>query len=107
MKFFKPEEFPISHDPEQQRIWAAEWANTKLEREGKMVYGGQGKFNNWNEGKADYDKQKALLIAIEPIEQCKHPLKRCAVWTSGTWDNITLKCPCGVYLKAATFEVVE
>lgn len=117
MKFFKPEDFEdISYKiATLQLAFAAEVAhiaNTKLEREGKVVFCGQ---NGWaNDPKhADKITHKALLIAIEPIEKCTHPKEK----VSEIQDRIPAgrkielqtyyQCECGVRVVPESFREVE
>lgn len=80
MKFFRPEDFNGLCNYSYP-AFAADMANAKLEREGKIVYGSPngrshtfvpGIIWNTHDDKTGRDTHKALLINIEPIEVCKH-----------------------------------
>jgi len=98
------------------------WANAKLEREGKVVYGGSHfisgdppKIRTWVceelKGKEPY---RALLIAIEPIGQCKHPSEKVkANYATKSMPNgwekyvCNYECQCGKLVKPSAFEVCD
>ena len=113
MNFFKPEDFGNLYLDEVQKTAACSYANAKLEREGKVVYG-----NNkielgtsmWT-AQATRDTHQALLINIEPIEKCEHPKEKVDL-ERGTlsWTNergIHYLCECGAKMKPKEFEEVK
>lgn len=55
---------------------AVELANAKLEREGTLIYGQELLNCGWGSSKSPVDKYKALLINVEPIGACKHPVEK-------------------------------
>lgn len=68
MKFFKPEDFQ-DIDSKNDREEAAESANAKLEREGKVVYSKDPfEKSTWTHTLYNHSNTKALLINIEKIE---------------------------------------
>ncbi len=97
-KFFKLEDFQGTYDhcqfPVLQKY--VDLANAKLEREGKVVYGFNQIPDSWTYNK-ESDTHKALLICIEPIEKCTHPVKECF-----SFDNGYL-CSCGARVKPTSF----
>lgn len=122
MKFFKPEDFDIEYKEDtliSHKEWAANLANAKLEREGKVVYNHHGPSTNFNEhpvwiskGWQDGDStHKALLICIEPIEQCKHPKEKvslhCEKYLNGLPMSSEYVCQCGATVVADTFKEVR
>jgi len=110
MKFFKPSDFAGSgHEPFAQ--YAADEANAKLEREGKVVCGYES-IKTWDQVKPDYSNtHKALLINIEPIEKCTHPSEKVGPYTSMDVLNNKaehyFRCECGAKVKPKSYEVVE
>lgn len=117
MEFFKREDFESygAGDPRADVFGVmAGLANDKLEREGKVVYGGM---NTTSDGKTNsepffimridkyYRTHKALLINIEPIESCKHPKEK----VSGQYadeNGVIFKCKCGIRVRPKEFEEV-
>jgi hypothetical protein len=89
-------------------------ADKKLEREGKIVYFDSQ--HNWVEGypvnmlgeNPDVTK-KALLICIEPIEQCKHPKDRVRrkPYEPGYLGLYDYQCQCGAVVEPEGFKEVE
>lgn len=128
MKFFKPEDFEGRHHVDAgvsgyvigdgTAKVCADLANAKLEREGKVVYSTTN--DPWWKpfGFNNQPDNKALLIAIEPIEVCSHPAERIfqqnyAVTGGEGFQpglNVTRAaylCACGARVKPAKFEVCE
>lgn len=114
MKFFNPEDF----NPTNSSLYmdmkkakeAADIANAKLEREGKVVYArqyGVGKFDSWSDSgfRSEHEGQcnvKALLINIEPIEKCTHPDK--SVKPKQDIGGIWFECQCGARVVPTEFK---
>ena len=108
MNFFKPEDFKHSSNSPLISSDAADIANAKLEREGKVVYGYQHDYDEeWvfhsNESPEEHT-HKALLINIEPIAKCEHPKEK--VKLEGT-PPIAFYCECGVKVKPTSFAEVK
>lgn len=116
MKFFTTEDFhrywmgKVSTCSSEQ---AAEAANAKLEREGKVVevqLGFVGQVYNSNLFSSE-TKVKALLINIEPLETCKHPKEKIGVrslFKIGVADfkDGNYECECGAKVKPKEFEEI-
>lgn len=122
MKFFMAEDFRFSEknlngtmnlEPAERM---AHIANAKLLREAKVVYGSYNSVDSHGNWTSDVNKtidtHKALLINVEPIEKCEHPINKC-YWT-GTYIKSTLekntplfKCECGNEVTPAKFEEVK
>lgn len=114
--FFTPEDFEDKHNPlsymNALSDKVASIANAKLLSEGKVMFGVMGE-SRWHfyssqqiPGKTPQDTHKALLINIEKIEECKHPVQRYEIQKS----NVQFFCNnCGVELKLKpdSFEVLE
>lgn len=134
MKFFKPEDFLCTTNIPLLPTEACNLANAKLEREGKIVYGHNGKsvadhFPDaffWRpddlvngdvlyNGKIAHSTHKALLINIEPIEKCTHPSEKVKTQWRREFhclrdEGIEVKewqCECGAKVKPKSFEVFE
>lgn len=124
MKFFKPEDFDreflntatsvttelIAHS------LACEIANTKLEREGKVVESVLMDDGSWyaSTNGCMMKTHKALLINIEPIEACNHPKEKvrpdCTIYVINgftTGGENHFRCECGAKLKPLTFEEIK
>jgi hypothetical protein len=71
VKFFVEEDFP---DTGGYSVEAAYRANTKLEREGRVVIGSPE--TDWNEIGNRVETHKALLINVELIQKCSHPVDK-------------------------------
>ena len=109
MNFFKPEDFL---DPKNSIVKICldrfcDKANSKLEREGKIVYRPEDCKEVWIDNEKDRPIHRALLICIEPIEKCTHPKEK----ISWKWENhgqhpsiIVHYCNyCGVKVEPLTF----
>lgn len=79
MNFFKIEEFATCHCHSSITKMNCDYANAKLQewlKDAKVVYGKYAKINghglSLSEKREPEDTHKALIINIEPIEQCKH-----------------------------------
>lgn len=82
MKFFNPDDF----NPNRSTIYgdlrkadeASKIANEKLEREGKVIrntsINGESFNQGWSTAKTYGDTHQALLINIESLDQCDHPI---------------------------------
>lgn len=98
--------------PNRYRQRIADFANAKLEREAKVVYGSDD--TAWYSTKDILQlKLTALLINIEPIEACTHPSEKIST-TYLEYQNIgevrhTFHCDCGarVKVKRDGYEVCE
>lgn len=117
MGFFKPEDFEDSqgYKSYSSQVMAA-LANAKLEREGDLIWTDtMGKDHLWwtNPENKTVKNYKALLINIEPIEKCKHPMEK--IKFNYIFDNgygkgpsdTHLICECGAKVKPTSFEEVE
>jgi len=111
MKFFKSEDFlHAAHLPFTSSD-AADLANAKLEREGRIVYG-RDSYCAWGEtesqfetaiGNQDKCNQKAFLINIEHIEECEHATYR----VGPTSTQGIFICNCGAKVRPKNFETVR
>lgn len=125
VNFFKPEDFddiPIN-DTWDTSIVAGR-ANAKLEREGKVVFQYQSDNLIWKEytnpllalAPDSQNRNRALLINIEPFEKCTHPKDKIRQmnWVEPievegfnpglNLDNIIFKCDCGAKVVPSAFE---
>jgi hypothetical protein len=108
MKFFKLEDFDLDEIANSQDI--IDIVNAKLEREGKVVYSNNA--HGWNENGPCISLKKALLINIEPIEKCTHPVEKVGLVSSSDTVNGNparideFFCGCGVKVKPKSYEVV-
>jgi hypothetical protein len=84
--------------------------SAKLEREGKVVYGWDHS-TYWRPCKTDCDKpsKQALLINIDSIEECKHPLKKVKRRPDPLNGGLTVNyiCDCGAILVPTSFEEIK
>ena len=110
MKFFKPEDFQVALGEYGMGLQAANLANAKLEREGKVVY--QYNKGPWSQtslesftGIKEQD-HRALLINIEPIEKCTHPKEKVNEIYDGGYPIGEFQCECGAKVKPKEFEEV-
>lgn len=105
MKFFKPDDFDF--DTLEQ---CANFANAKLEREGKTVYTDHITDPFWSDENDKYETHKALLINIEPIEKCEHPknkiIRRRVDFSviNQVATNIIYECECGARVEPESFK---
>ncbi len=126
MKFFKPEDFKDSasalYPDDKCAEYIADAANAKLKREGKVVYSiGVESIDWWADKNPKHGRHvcKALLINIEAIEKCKHPVEKIRqlnwsapdekeAFTRGirTIDEALFKCGCGAEVKPKQFEEI-
>lgn len=107
MKFFEPKDFENTDYPNVTiGMWesklAANLANEKLNRLGKVVYSNKAALT-WRLSN-ESDDYKAILINFEPIEKCTHPAEKVSL--EGT-PPIAFYCECGVKVRPTTYEVVE
>lgn len=105
MKFFKPEDFEIIIGWTNIEACkdVALIANAKLEREGKVVFGA----NKWwreLELTNQEPSHKALLINIEAIEKCSHPIEKIRANDPNVIHGFV--CLCGAKVKPREFEEI-
>lgn len=116
MSFFKSEDFEC-HDNDPNSL--AKTSNSKLAREGKVVYAKVVRFDfaQWKVDSEDCT-HKALLINIEPLEMCAHPkdkvksyLNTEALYKSGNLDLHAYmnfyQCECGTRVEPTSFKECE
>lgn len=114
MKFFKPEDFYTKGDLDTMitPLAAAAKANAKLEHLGEVVYGNFG-INNHNEitHKDRNPMHKALLLNVEQIEKCEHPIGTIYYYDEymqGSFGKSFWQCGmCGINLIPTKFEEVK
>jgi len=113
--FFKPEDFIRCYIGTDEQRFAANAANEKLEREGRVVYSklqfpfNSPLFTDW--GYATINPTHiALLINIRPIEKCKHPKNKITILTEGETiirldekNYPYFECECGAKLEIGGF----
>lgn len=110
MKFFIPEDFSNHLKCSWPAEEMAKLCNEKLEREGKVIYGIDEK--DWHI-KEPYIKStgekltthKALLINIEAIEKCKHPIESIKANDPNIIHGFICS-NCGAKVKPTSFEEV-
>lgn len=111
---FKPGDFRV-HNASTTDYHMAARANVKLQewlKEGEVVYGNFG-INNHNEITHEdlNPAHKALLIRIEPVEQCKHEHSQVVFYDKfcqGSFGMQWWQCSkCGAKVKPSGFEVVK
>jgi hypothetical protein len=134
VKFFKKEDFegpaafyrwvtPDSYEYHQILDFVCMRANEKLEREGKVVYTGSRDTTHlmcvWHDSKREtgaMNFNKALLICIEPIEECRHEKEKVMCVVVEGWDkskstsfcNISAyQCECGTKVVPSEFKKIE
>jgi len=98
-KFFKPEDFSPGYGTWMgTREDAAAFANEKLEKEGRIIYCGD-MFYEWSKIRQKGHNIKAVMVNIEPIEECNHPYKDVT-----SYPNEKYMCMrCGVKVKPSNF----
>jgi hypothetical protein len=121
MKFFKPEDFKsFGLSPKHYDLdLLAHLCNIKLERNSQVVYGDRGQFE-WLFVKKKDEKDflamnsnfknsyyKALLINIEPIAKCNHPIEKIYQTINANVMKSYCKCECGVEMRPTAFEPIE
>lgn len=116
MKFFKPEDFQLLEGDYYAGVslslaeQMAARANAKLECEGRVVYSG-GIAGEYGPFENNSKKYKALIINIEPIEHCKHPLSKCSYVIREEINNyeesLALRCLCGAILIPETYKEIK
>lgn len=115
--FFKDEDFPLACN---SAFIKAEYvvgiANNKLEREGRIVYSVPGRASEsaWSDMKCGFNLYSALLINIQPIEKCEHPIEKVknqlgTQKTVGIYAPMQLmyKCECGAEVIPYTFKEIK
>jgi len=109
-KFFTPNDFRYFHNGKLEPVMACDLANAKLERQGISVTGYHydsidvaHNFSSIKEFRSS-TTHKALLINIEPIETCKHPIEK--VTTRIDWQG-RYKCECGFIVVPSGFKGIE
>lgn len=119
MKFFKPEDFKydsfVFGETNYINIeYASNRANEKLEREARVVYGViESTFNylvtkealGFGTSPLKLSTHKALLINIEPIEDCKHPKEKVCIKRNLVSHTSWYECSCGVEVEPTTYGV--
>lgn len=113
MMFFKPEDFPIEFGQHDQSL-AAHAANVKLQEEGRVFYS-YGSQDLWyseneaaNETKSQVDSVKGVLINIEPLEKCDHPVEKVESYSfCHDPKSKYFKCECGSVVRPQKFYEVE
>lgn len=124
VNFFKPEDFndygvrDFSTDS-SVRYNVAIAANTKLKREGRVVYGySMSHEEAWTIGKGAIDTHKALLINIEPLQACLHPKEKVKISIKEGFEklegcmvpmyqNESYVCECGARVEPSGFSEVK
>lgn len=110
--FFKPEDFTGTYYSYQSTILQvfADKANAKLEREGKIVFSQSSDRRYWEDPNdpttqdaSERSDLRALLINIEPIEQCTHPTDK--VFKSSNY-SFDYQCECGAKVKPNSFKEI-
>lgn len=126
MSFFKPEDFSKYASTEKTIPYGfckamTELCNAKLEKEGEVAYGcNYDNEKGWAfniEKKFPETTHKALLINIEPISKCEHPLNKCRVVIKSddvvrrypskggyqVFDKFQFLCECGELLNSPKY----
>lgn len=107
MKFFNAKELEYMYETMPNNcIWAeylADYLNNRLNLEGRIVIGSP--LSNWNECGNRIETHKALLINIEPIENCKHESHKVSIEYSKLNKISYYLCgECGVEVIPNSFE---
>ncbi len=109
LKFFKPEDFHYQYDHMLTPERASDRANAKLEAEGKVVYNtyADKQLETWQQlnNPEGLFKIKALLINIEPVEECKHPEDKISTYANGIAEYLCRLC--GTRVKPTKFEEIR
>lgn len=122
MKFFNYIDFGTEYFGVIHAADAANIANEKLERNGKVIHGAPGMLvhmgydkidipNYWIMSPKGESSHQALLINIEPISPCTHPKEKVQVGTLLEYrdsnkqfiNEIPYRCECGVTVKPTGF----
>ncbi len=53
------------------------------------------------------DTHRALLINIEPIVKCEHPIEKVNFKQFGTFSTDYYQCECGARMKPKQFEEIK
>ncbi len=106
MKFFKAKDFPSVEFPMSDRV--AYEANAKIEREGLPVYA-KDLAGGYIWASIQDATHKALLINIEPIAACAHPMEKVESYYAEACKPETkyFKCKCGVKVSPTGFVEVR
>lgn len=119
MKFFKVKDIiRLYENMPDDVIWCeylVDRLNTKLFNSGRVVYGQSTDQRYWtdiNDPSTQYvypeSDIKALLINIEPIEQCKHPKEKVKYLEAESEKYVSFWfCECGVKVQPKGFEEVK
>lgn len=126
MSFFEPEDFEeftramAFSDIRVMGADIADAANAKINHYGKVIHGRYDGENFYypHAKPSIVDTHKALLIAIEPIEKCKHPEEKIRIqiregYNLTTGSKLPLfidecyLCECGATVKPTQFEEIE
>lgn len=105
-RFFKPEEFATCADHPEISEKNCDYANAKLEREGKIVFAPTTGSAWLSHGQYNQVKYKALLINIEPIEKCKHSSDKIR-HSQKHLSTPVYTCECGAKVTPKEFEEVK
>ena len=98
INFFKPEDFSL---PDPFGKYATEIANAKLREGAKVFCNG----HTWTANKDKWSTHQALLICIEPIEQCTHPKEKVEILFLGKKHGY--ECQCGAEVRPTGFEEIK
>ena len=115
MNFFKPEMFhPLSrlHGGPYQNMGEyeaiAHLANELLEREGKVVYGDNDTLWGDRKGRVPVpETHKAILINIELIEKCSHPIEKVFMQFTNNNPPTHHKCNCGAIVIPSAYTEIK
>lgn len=106
MNFFTPKDFHEIASAHDGRL-ISDIANVKLAKHGVLVFGSNAV--GWTISRNTYDRQKAILINIEPIQKCEHPkdeVTRLDFYDHGPSKDIyqtSYKCQCGATVYPNSF----
>lgn len=114
-QFFVPEDFDHGTDPGGMALcdWAAKWANAKLLRESRVMYGGGPNGEGvWSRHKMPVCDHTALLINIQPIAKCEHSAEKVSLTYITQGNNIVggnefFMCRCGAKVKPNSFVEIK
>lgn len=100
--FFKPSDFGTNLYIQIKDAVAI--SNSKLEREGRVVYGAETEYSlPWSHINLQGTKYQALLIGIQPIIKCDHPKEK-VHYTP--YESFHL-CKCGAKVEPSSFMEVK
>lgn len=111
MKFFKKEDFSYEGSWDVGVDEAADIANAKLEREGRVVTGwkDEGKYCfHESRFEGDIRTHTAILINIKEINTCKHPNDKIhETFASFIRPLRHYVCECGSTVEPASFKPID